>query len=220
MPPYGAMSTEKTNDKKREILDAFAEVIVEKGLEKASISNIAKQAGIPTSLIFYYFKNKDDLLHQLADYAISYYEASYFPAPTSADEDRNLVEFVQRTLRVHEYREDNIPISGKLYQTFLFICETDPIVKQKYRISTYMLLERFAEKLSYYHEQGLVQIDEPMEMAKLLECMINGLGIVWAVYSYEEYDAWANLVTDNFLAAMQYSGSYRKLFRYREHPPE
>ncbi|WP_019391054.1 TetR family transcriptional regulator [Priestia filamentosa] len=61
----------KSDDKYKRILQASIEVISEKGLHKASISEIAKQAGIAQGTFYLYFKSKHDLIPAIADYLLS-----------------------------------------------------------------------------------------------------------------------------------------------------
>ena len=52
-----------TNNGKREkILLAAREILAAKGLKDSTISEIAREAGVVDSIIYHYFKNKDDLL--------------------------------------------------------------------------------------------------------------------------------------------------------------
>ena len=50
---------------KMQILDAAEEVMSEKGLQNSSIAEIAKRAGVADSLIYNYFKGKEDLLFSI-----------------------------------------------------------------------------------------------------------------------------------------------------------
>jgi AcrR family transcriptional regulator len=50
------------DSKRLQILDAATRVFAEKGYQYATISNIAKAAGISTGLVYSYFENKLDLL--------------------------------------------------------------------------------------------------------------------------------------------------------------
>lgn len=47
---------------KQNILEATAKVIAEKGLDKTSVDDIIKEAGVSKGSIYFHFKNKDDLL--------------------------------------------------------------------------------------------------------------------------------------------------------------
>jgi TetR/AcrR family fatty acid metabolism transcriptional regulator len=50
------------NNKRRRILEAASEIFSEKGIQKTTITEIAHKAGVVDSIIYYYFKNKEDLL--------------------------------------------------------------------------------------------------------------------------------------------------------------
>jgi len=53
------------NPKRNAILQAAREIISRKGLENTSISEIAGRAGVTDSIIYHYFKNKEDLLFSI-----------------------------------------------------------------------------------------------------------------------------------------------------------
>jgi AcrR family transcriptional regulator len=50
------------NNKRQKILNAAQETISEKGLKASTITGIARKAGVVDSIIYHYFKNKEDLL--------------------------------------------------------------------------------------------------------------------------------------------------------------
>lgn len=172
---------------------------------------MAKAIDIPTSLIFYYFKNKEDMLYQLVDQIIAECEASYFPEQEFIDDDKEFIAFVERALKVHKYREKNTPVNAIIYHTYIFKASMDENIKKKHRVSTYGLLDKYSERLRYYNEKGIIHIDDPAEAARLLECLINGLGNVWAIYTDEEYDYWSGIIIDSFLTTVKYAGHAYKL---------
>ncbi len=51
--------------KRREILRAATRAFARKGFTGTRVGDIAKEAGIAYGLIYHYFENKDDILHQL-----------------------------------------------------------------------------------------------------------------------------------------------------------
>jgi Transcriptional regulator len=55
----------KENNKKQQILLAVVEIMDKRGMY-ASISEIARAAGVNDSMIYHYFKNKKDLMFQTA----------------------------------------------------------------------------------------------------------------------------------------------------------
>lgn len=207
-----------TQEKKQLILDAYAEVIVEKGMEKASFSNVAEKAGIPQSLIFYYFKNKKDMFIQLMDHIIFICCETYFPEQKFIDDDVEFVEFSRRAIKVHQYREQNTPISARIYYNMVFQSVINPIIKEKCHIATNMLLKCYVTRFDYYNKKGIIHIKSPMDTARLLECTINGLGNTWILYSSEEYNYWAEIIIDSFMTAINYTGAVHKFLAYQNDP--
>lgn len=206
------------NNKKTLILTSFAQVISAKGIDKASMSSVAKQAQIPTSLIFYYFKNKEDMFNQLIDHIIDICCEAYFPEPQMKDVDQDCVEFIRRALRVHQYREMNTIVNRQIYALLLFQTSINDVVRKKYLDSTDMLLARYAQRLEYYNQQGVIRIKSPMDTARLLENMANGLNNVWTCYPLAEYEYWSEIIIDSYLAAVNYTGSYHKFLAYQNKP--
>ncbi|MBT8358428.1 MAG: TetR/AcrR family transcriptional regulator [Desulfobacterales bacterium] len=58
------MNTNNKNDKYKRILEAAVKVFAKQGFHQATISQIAKEAGVADGTIYLYFKNKDDILVQ------------------------------------------------------------------------------------------------------------------------------------------------------------
>ena len=59
---------EKKADKRQIIFDATLELIAEHGFHNTPTSKIAKKAGIGVGSIYRYFKDKDELIHELYHY--------------------------------------------------------------------------------------------------------------------------------------------------------
>lgn len=55
----------ESQDKKQEIIKAASKIMAEKGYEKATIKDIAREAEITPGLIHYYFQNKEEILSDL-----------------------------------------------------------------------------------------------------------------------------------------------------------
>ncbi|MGC9100951.1 MAG: TetR/AcrR family transcriptional regulator [Caldisericum sp.] len=58
----------KTSDRKEEIIKEAINVFKEKRFDNCSISEIARRLGVRTSLIYYYFKNKDEIFREIVGY--------------------------------------------------------------------------------------------------------------------------------------------------------
>ena len=72
----GAMSR-KGEKKVKEILRAAQTVLTEDGYQGFTMRKIASTAGIAIGNLHYYYRNKDDILHDLLDETIKVYETTF-----------------------------------------------------------------------------------------------------------------------------------------------
>ena len=68
---------ERATVRRREMLAAFYQVLVEEGLRGASIAKIAKRLDVPPSLIIHYFHTREQMTIELVDYLLEAYHESY-----------------------------------------------------------------------------------------------------------------------------------------------
>ncbi|MCU0598511.1 MAG: TetR/AcrR family transcriptional regulator [Desulfobacterales bacterium] len=57
----------KQQAKRLQIIEAAARLMVQKGVEQTSLSDIANEAGISKGSLYYYYASKDDLIFDIAD---------------------------------------------------------------------------------------------------------------------------------------------------------
>lgn len=97
---------------KDRILKAAEETFAEKGYDAASVSEIAKRAGISKTQIFYYFENKKDLLNELIKDCMS----SIIPykntlwGNVNQNSKNEIVEFIDSLAKILETKRDIIRI--------------------------------------------------------------------------------------------------------------
>ena len=56
---------EKGKQTREQILEAAVALFAEKGFDAAGIRELSERAGVPKSLLYYHFKNKEAILHDL-----------------------------------------------------------------------------------------------------------------------------------------------------------
>jgi AcrR family transcriptional regulator len=59
--------TKKQAIKKQQIIEAGARLIVQKGIEKTSLADIAEEAGISKGSLYYYYASKNELIFDITD---------------------------------------------------------------------------------------------------------------------------------------------------------
>jgi AcrR family transcriptional regulator len=87
----------KTSRRRRQqILEAAVEVIVERGVCKARIADVAKRAGTSAPLVLYYFDSKDKLLTEALAFAEDRFYLAIFSEMTDLDTARErLVRLIE-----------------------------------------------------------------------------------------------------------------------------
>jgi AcrR family transcriptional regulator len=73
-----ALKTKKQASKRQQIIEAAARIIIQKGIEKTSLSDIAKEAGISKGSLYYYYASKDDLIFDIAQAHINQISENLF----------------------------------------------------------------------------------------------------------------------------------------------
>ncbi len=133
----------KDEDKERRIKEAVIGLILEQGFEGASMSKIAKAAGVSPSTVYVYFENKDQMLYSIyREYSINVYQYLIGQVNCGMEGD----ELVSALMHgYYRYIRNN-------YEIFRFIeqCEHCPTlcgsVKEHDVCCTYSVFDRMREK--------------------------------------------------------------------------
>lgn len=193
------------NNRSQEILDAYASVIVEKGFAKASFSTIAKVLEIPQSLIFHYFKNKEDMTHQLAACVFDRCEQSYFCRSFDGPADRALVDFMDHVFHIHEFRKDSVDTS--LYYTFMNQATLDPVIRQSLGNVSDSTIRRLEEALRRFVQAGVIAPEDPALAARELLCLVDGLNCNWIASDPQAHACFATKLMVHFIrTTLRYTG--------------
>lgn len=86
---------ERASQKRRRLTAAAARVLHEQGVERTTLADIAREAGVPVGNVYYYFKTKDELVQAaLAEHRAHLDEltAELDRLPTPRDRLKGLVE--------------------------------------------------------------------------------------------------------------------------------
>ena len=97
----------KADERKPEILKAAYEVVKREGLEKTTLARIAQHMGVATSLLTHYFKSKEEIIRQLADYMIEKYDETLILDFSRIEDPRERLDVILKA-RFWEYSRDEI----------------------------------------------------------------------------------------------------------------
>ena len=93
------------SEKYQIILNSAGAVFAEYGFHKATISQIASQAGVADGTLYLYFKNKDDILYQYISYKT---EVVFEKMRAAVEKGKNAEEKLRLLIRCHleEFQND------------------------------------------------------------------------------------------------------------------
>ena len=73
-----AKKKEKQANKRQQIIEAAARLIIQKGIDKTSLADIAEEAGISKGSLYYYYASKDELIFDIAQTHINQISENLF----------------------------------------------------------------------------------------------------------------------------------------------
>ncbi len=137
------------DDTKTLIIKAAQEAFAEKGLSQTSVSEIAQQAGVVDSLLYHYFKGKEDLLFSaLAEKLKERKEHLSFHLEGIIDPLSRLSKMIW----LHMYSTDERPGETRLMKNLLFECRSN---KNFYVHPAYAVLREYTANMVAILRQGM-----------------------------------------------------------------
>lgn len=110
-------------DKRRAILLAAQEIFSQKGLKDSTVTEIAQKAGVVDSIIYHYFKNKEDLLFwAFRDSMESSYEELMFELKGILGP----VSMLGKMVWLHLHKNDSNPGYARMVINLLLECRSNP----------------------------------------------------------------------------------------------
>ena len=160
-------------EKRRNIAFACKELLLEHGIDKLTISQIAKTAGVGKGTIYEYFENKEDIVFEIITVFIAEYE-------------KRLLDIVHEDIRIKEklfhffymiYGDEEGPKQLMIYREFLAISMTNGT--QKMIDFNRQCRNIFLDILGQIIDKGVSQNEIPAETHTMKSALLTfSLGLV------------------------------------------
>lgn len=165
---------ENHENKRTVILEAFYKLVGELGMENVSITKIAKAIDIPSSLIFYYFKNKQELIYGLIDYMFEKCISVSIPEVNMLNQDVK-GEFTKFIDGMFSFK-GALNIDSRVYFSCVNIALRDKKAKEKFTAYTEQANEKLLRYIEYFKDKGVINCDYAIEeIVYYLMVVIAGL---------------------------------------------
>lgn len=173
---------EKTEVRKKQIVDAARKMIVRRGSEHVTIRGLAKEVGISEAAIYRHFKSKRDILSFLAD---DLTDNLLQDIGTMDEGSISSLESIENALKIHFSS-----IEQRKGMTFQVLAEIISFGDKKLNRQVTRNIQQYIlsleELLSKGAKMGLVRGDIDLgNAALLLFGMIQGMVNIWALSGYD-----------------------------------
>ncbi len=164
------MASSPQPDIRRTILDVTRELLIEQGITQLSIRMIARQVGCSVGTIYFYFHNKDELIHSLIEEGFE--KLIELQDHTEAEFDNPLQRLEQLCRNYIQFGLDN-----PAYYEIMFMLNPERMARfpaEKYRRAR-RSVEVVASALKECRDQGLLSVGEPYIHAHLIWSFMHGV---------------------------------------------
>lgn len=147
--------------RKPEILEHFYQVIIKEGIEGASMAKIADSMNIHTSLIFHYFKNKENMLIELAEYVKQKYDPIYVRDEISKikDPERRFDMFFDTLFSEADIKT----VNPRVFYAFYYLSYRNPNIRERFVIMFRKHRDWIIQELELFLKEGIIKkIDTEM----------------------------------------------------------
>ncbi|RMF58431.1 MAG: TetR/AcrR family transcriptional regulator [Calditrichaeota bacterium] len=164
------MATASENHIRRTILDVTRHLLVQNGISNLSMRMISRKVGCSVGTIYFYFRNKDALVHSLIEEGfellISIMEQTYQTHHDTLERLKALcVDYIQFGLKNPEYYEIMFMLNPERMERY---------PAEKYRRARHTL-ELISETLAEATREKVLNVKEPYQSAHLIWTFMHGL---------------------------------------------
>ena len=194
----------KTEIRKREILEHFYHVLIEEGLQGASIAKIAKRMGVHPSLLIHYFSTKEEMVVELVDFILEKYEQAAIPRLAGIKNPRQRLHAVLDMLF-------GIGWTKEIDQSAFYACYYLSLNNERVKASFDRLYDAFkemlAEEIKMCVDKGAIKKIDPDKGAYTIIAMMEGLIFLRnTIGDDREYEEIGNHLKGVVLASLAKSG--------------
>jgi AcrR family transcriptional regulator len=158
--------------RKPEILEHYYQVIIEKGIEGASIGKIAQRMGIHPSLIIHYFKTKENMTIELLDVLIDKYEArEYLNFEHIKDPEERFHQLMHTTFSFEWSRT----VDPGVHFCFYYMSFRNPEIRGRFRDMIKRFRNYLVQELTAFQESGVIQVPDVRVAADYIVTLMEGL---------------------------------------------
>jgi AcrR family transcriptional regulator len=157
--------------RRREMLVAYYEVLLDEGLQGASLAKIAKRVQAPPSLLIHYFGSKEQMTIELVDYLLERYHETYgalFEGIVDPLERLRAIVDYLFSVEYHQLMDD------RAFYALFYLSLTHATVRRAFARVYEESLRLVESTVADCMAAGHVPRDDPHELAMTLKALEEG----------------------------------------------
>lgn len=158
--------------RKPEILESYYQVLIEEGLEGASIGKIADRLNIHPSLIIHYFKTKERMKLALVDLLVEKYNAPEFLSLTHIEDNEARFHALMDTLFSFEWSRT---VDPGVHFGFYYLSFRSEAIQERFREMFKSLREHLKEQMAYFSSKNIIDVHDPEKAADIIVTLMEGM---------------------------------------------
>ena len=158
--------------RKPEILESYYQVLIEEGLEGASIGKIADRLNIHPSLIIHYFKTKERMKLALVDLLVEKYNAPEFLSLAHIQNNEERFHALMDTLFSFEWSRT---VDPGVHFGFYYLSFRSEAIQERFKEMFKALREHLKEEMAYFSSKGIITVHDPEKAADIVVTLMEGL---------------------------------------------
>jgi len=157
--------------RRREMLAAYYEVLLEEGLQGASVAKVARKAGAPPSLLIHYFGTKEQMTIELVDYLLDEYRQGYGDRLAAIPDPLERLRAILTTFLDPVYHQ---LLDDSVFYACFYLSLRHPAVRRRFASLYQASLELVETTLEECMEAGHLPRDDAHELAVAVNALEQG----------------------------------------------
>ena len=157
--------------RRREMLAAYYETLLDEGLQGASVAKIARRIDAPPSLLIHYFGTKEQMTIELVDYLLERFHDSFVVSLEGIADPLERLRAVVDSLFSVEYHQ---LLDDRAFYALFYLSLTHPTVRRAFARVYEESLALVEETLRECMDNGLIPEDDARELAVTLKALEEG----------------------------------------------
>lgn len=162
---------EHTRLRRREMLAAYYETLLDEGLQGASLAKIAKRLDVPPSLLIHYFGTKQQMTIELVHYLLEVFYEAYGDELGSIPDPVERLHAILDTFFSVEYHQ---LLDDRAYYALFYLSLTRPDVRAAYADLLSGELDLVETAIRESMAAGAVSDGDPHELALTIKALEEG----------------------------------------------